>query len=65
MLLIDDGIAIGLTMSAAIQLVRHYHPQKIIVVASVATADAIKKLRNETAKLIVSYVLVTLLNSML
>lgn len=44
-LLVDDGIATGLTLKAAIQELKIYHkPNKIIVVAPVASSDVIKKI---------------------
>jgi len=44
-LLVDDGIAMGATMAAAIQVLRKEKPKKIIVAVPVAPPEAIQKLR--------------------
>src|SRR6185312_2629791 len=41
-ILVDDGIATGASMFAAVQALRQEHPAKIIVAAPVASADAIQ-----------------------
>lgn len=43
-ILVDDGIATGASMFAAVQALRQEHPAKIIVAAPVASADAIQAL---------------------
>lgn len=44
---VDDGIATGSTMLAAVQLLRHRHAGRIIVAVPVAATDAIEQLREE------------------
>lgn len=49
-ILVDDGIATGLTLKAAIAELKHFHPKKIIVAVPVSpqqTAEEIKKEVNE------------------
>ncbi len=41
-ILVDDGIAMGSTMSAAIEMVKKLHPKKIIVATPVASKRAIE-----------------------
>lgn len=43
--LVDDGIATGTTMRAAIQAVRHRHPARIVVAVPVAPPDEAARLR--------------------
>ncbi|MOA37003.1 putative phosphoribosyl transferase [compost metagenome] len=44
-LLVDDGLATGSTMRAAVQAVRQQAPARIVLVAPVASTDAIAMLR--------------------
>ncbi len=44
-LLVDDGLATGSTMRAAVQAVRQQSPARIVLVAPVASTDAIAMLR--------------------
>lgn len=46
-ILIDDGLATGSTMLAAVQAVRERHPAKIVVAVPVASREAIARLRQE------------------
>lgn len=46
-ILVDDGIATGLTIEAAIKDMKHRHPKKIIVATPVASYDVVKKLEHE------------------
>lgn len=53
-ILVDDGIATGLTIQAAIQELKHLHPKKIVVAVPVAPPDIIdqvKKIGVETVVL--------------
>lgn len=52
-ILVDDGIATGLTMQLAVRSVKAQHPQKIIVAVPVAPADALGLLAEEGAEMIV------------
>lgn len=52
-ILVDDGIATGLTMKVALgELKMHYAPQKIIVAVPVAPADAVDELEKMGAQVI-------------
>lgn len=51
-LLVDDGIATGLTMQAAIKSLRKEHPKKIIVAVPVASRDSINKLQTISDQII-------------
>lgn len=51
-LLVDDGIATGLTMRAAIQTVKAERPKKIIVTVAGGPQDTINMLRGEIDELI-------------
>ncbi len=51
-ILVDDGIATGLTMRAAIQTVKAEHPQKIIVAIAGGPQDTIDVLRREVDELV-------------
>ena len=44
-ILVDDGLATGLTMFAAIQQARKQHPRRVIVAIPVAPAQTVRKLR--------------------
>jgi putative phosphoribosyl transferase len=44
-ILVDDGLATGATMSAAVAAVRAMHPGRIVVAAPVASQDAMQLLR--------------------
>jgi len=43
-ILVDDGLATGSTMTAAVQAVRREHPQRIVVAVPVAAADSCEEL---------------------
>jgi predicted phosphoribosyltransferase len=43
-ILVDDGIATGLSMQAAIQAARRKHPKRLIVATPVAASDSIDRL---------------------
>lgn len=52
-ILVDDGIATGLTIKAAIkELQLHYHPKKIIVAVPVCPKDLVNELSNNEIKVI-------------
>lgn len=44
-IIVDDGLATGSTMKAAIQAIRKQHPQKILVAVPVGAADTCKELK--------------------
>lgn len=45
-ILVDDGLATGATMSAAVAAVRAMHPHRVVVAAPVASRDAMRLLRH-------------------
>jgi putative phosphoribosyl transferase len=44
-IIVDDGLATGLTMFAAIQEIGHFQPLKVVVAVPVAPPEAIEKLK--------------------
>ena len=42
-IIIDDGLASGFTMTAAVESVRHRHPKEVVVAVPVASAMAVKQ----------------------
>ncbi|MDT8452571.1 MAG: phosphoribosyltransferase [Gammaproteobacteria bacterium] len=50
--LVDDGIATGATMRAAIAALRKQHPASIVVAVPVAPAETIEILRNEADEVV-------------
>lgn len=44
-ILVDDGIATGLTMEAAVKDIRNRHPKRIVIATPVAFADSLSMLR--------------------
>ena len=55
-IIVDDGLATGLTMLAAIYEIRKRHPRTIVVAVPVAAADTATNLRSEVDDLVVLYV---------
>lgn len=51
-ILVDDGLATGATMLAAVRAVRHESPARIIIAVPVAPAESIAELRAETDAII-------------
>ncbi|MFC1929999.1 phosphoribosyltransferase family protein, partial [Chloroflexota bacterium] len=43
-IIIDDGLASGYTMMAAVESVRHLRPKEIVVAVPVGSADAVKRI---------------------
>ena len=52
-IIIDDGLATGLTMQAAIHEIRKRNPKEVVVAVPVAAADTVNRLRPEVDDLIV------------
>jgi putative phosphoribosyl transferase len=44
-ILVDDGLATGASMKAAVQAVRSKHPTRVVVAVPVAASDAVRELR--------------------
>ena len=55
-IIVDDGLATGLTMFAAIQEVRHSQPDKVVVAVPVAPPQTIEKLRTVVDDVVALYV---------
>jgi len=51
-IVVDDGIATGATMRAALQAIRRQRPRRLVLAVPVAAADAIASLRREVDDLI-------------
>jgi predicted phosphoribosyltransferase len=54
-IIIDDGLASGFTMMAAVESVRHYHPKEVVVAVPVAPAAAVKRLEKVADKIITCF----------
>jgi predicted phosphoribosyltransferase len=52
-ILVDDGIATGSTMRAAVKALRHLHAARIVVATPVAARDAVEAMRPEVDDLVV------------
>ena len=55
-ILVDDGLATGLTMFAAVQEVQHSHPRKIVVAVPVAPPHAVQELSQVADDVVALYV---------
>ena len=51
-IVVDDGIATGLTMHAAVKVLQQHQPQKIIIATPVAALSAIEHLKTEVDEII-------------
>lgn len=52
-IVVDDGVATGLTILLAVQVLRDRHPRKVVVAVPVASEDAVEKLREVADELVV------------
>jgi len=55
-IIIDDGLATGLTMEAAIHEIRQRGPRSVVVAVPVAAEETVEKLRHEVDDLVVLYI---------
>jgi predicted phosphoribosyltransferase len=55
-IIVDDGLATGLSMSAAIHEIRCRGPQKVVVAVPVAAAETVDKLKPYVDELVVLYI---------
>lgn len=55
-IIVDDGLATGLTMLAAIHEIRKRHPQKLVVAVPVAAYETTEKLRSIVDDLVVLHI---------
>jgi putative phosphoribosyl transferase len=51
-IIVDDGVATGLTLLLAIQELKHRHPKKIVVAVPVASSVAAEKIRKNADELV-------------
>lgn len=51
-ILVDDGLATGMTMKAAVRAMREREPARVVVAVPVAPADTVEDLRNEADEVI-------------
>jgi predicted phosphoribosyltransferase len=52
-IIVDDGLATGLTMMAAVEEVRHFRPRKVIVAVPVASPEAVRELERVADSVVV------------
>lgn len=55
-IIVDDGLATGLSMSAAIHEIRGRRPKKLVVAVPVAAAETVERLRPDVDDLVVLYI---------
>ena len=55
-IIVDDGVATGLTIMLAISEIRHHNPRKIVVAVPVSSRDAEERIRAQADELIALYV---------
>jgi putative phosphoribosyl transferase len=51
-MIIDDGLASGVTMTAAVESIRHRHPKEIIVAVPTASTTALSSITGRADKVI-------------
>jgi len=51
-IVVDDGLATGSTMRAAVRAIRRLHAQRIVIAAPVAAADTIRSLAGEADEIV-------------
>ncbi|MCX6668831.1 MAG: phosphoribosyltransferase family protein, partial [Methanothrix sp.] len=51
-IIVDDGVATGLTILLAIAELRHSHPKKVVVAVPVSSRDAAERIRADADELI-------------
>jgi len=55
-IIVDDGLATGLTMFAAVQEVSHSHPSRIVVAVPVAPPETVERMKEIVDDVLVLYV---------
>ncbi len=55
-IIVDDGLATGLTMMAAVQEVRHDQPQCVVIAVPVAAAATVRELKSSVDEIVALYV---------
>lgn len=51
-IVVDDGIATGATMRAALRAIRRRHPRKVVLAVPVAAPDALQSLKSEVDEIV-------------
>lgn len=54
-ILVDDGLASGITMLAGVSMVKKESPEKVVVASPVASGTAVAKIKPEVDRLVVLY----------
>lgn len=54
-ILVDDGIATGVTIQAAVRYLKTFRPQKLVIAVPVGAPDSVKKLQKEVDEVICLY----------
>ncbi|WP_347881670.1 phosphoribosyltransferase family protein [Pseudomonas sp. GD03903] len=52
LIVVDDGLATGSSMRAALQCLRSHHPHKVVLAVPVGPAETVQKLRDEVDALV-------------
>lgn len=55
-IVVDDGVATGATLAAALRLIRTREPARLVAAAAVAPSDAVRRLRGEADEVVVLWV---------
>jgi predicted phosphoribosyltransferase len=55
-ILVDDGLATGLTMSLAVREVRHRGPSELVIAVPVASREAVSELRGDAGNIVALYI---------
>ena len=55
-IVVDDGLATGLTMEAAVGQLRKRHPKKIVIAVPVAAEETVERLRDTVDELVTLYI---------
>lgn len=55
-IIVDDGIATGNTMLVSVDLVRNQSPKKVIIATPVASAEAVRKLKQKADEVVCLYI---------
>ena len=50
-IVVDDGVATGATMRAALRAVQEHHPRQVVLATPVAATDALEQLRGEADRI--------------
>ena len=54
-ILVDDGIAMGSTMEAALEMIKKYHPKKVVIAVPTASPQAVEHFAQKADEVVVLY----------